>query len=158
MLYKAYAGVILVFATLVLYSVFIFDRDRGEQEWRQAQAERTAEFVFTNFEDWTVYNISKKESEWTSTTNDPILIGPSMEISQAKQTYFRIQLSVNGEREVQVFWRGAGESFSEAKSKVFSGKTIESMVDGDVEQLRIDPAMKPGADFIMQEVRIEKYR
>ncbi|MGO4545096.1 hypothetical protein AB4Z29_09880 [Paenibacillus sp. 2TAB23] len=158
MLYKVYAGVILVFATLVLYSVFIFDSDKGELEWRQAQAERTAEFLFTNFEDWTAYNISKKGSEWASTTNDPILIGPSMETSQVKQTYFLIELSVNGGREVQVFWRGAGESFSETKSKVYSGKTIESMVDGDVEQIRIDPTMKPGVDFVMHEVRIEKYR
>lgn len=158
MLYKGYAGVIALFAVLVLYSVFIFDRDQGELEWRQAQAEKTAEIVYTDFENWTAYNIGKQGSEWTSTTDDPILVGPSLVTSQAKQTYFHIELSVNGEREVQVFWRGAGESFSEAKSKVFSEKTIEAVVDGDVEQIRIDPAMKPGTGFAMHRVHIMKYR
>ncbi|MFS0838714.1 hypothetical protein [Paenibacillus sp. 1P03SA] len=158
MLHKIYSGVIVLFAALVLYSVFIFDRDRGELEWRQAQAEKTIELVYTDFENWTSYNIGKEGSEWTSTTNDPILIGPSMESSQAKQTYLGIELSINSGREVQVFWRGAGESFSEAKSKVFSGKSIETVVDGDVEQIRIDPAMKPGVNFVVQKVRIVKYR
>ncbi|WP_068775061.1 hypothetical protein [Paenibacillus sp. FJAT-26967] len=158
MLYKGCAGVIVLFAALVLYSVFIFDREKGELEWREAQAEKTAEITYTDFENWTAYNISKEGSQWTSTTNDPILIGPTMVTSQAKQTYLRIELSVNGAGEVQVFWRGTGESFSEARSKVFSGKTIEIMVDGDVEQIRIDPAMKPGVDFAVHRVRIMKYR
>lgn len=158
MLYKMFSGVIVLFAALVLYSVFIFDRNRGELEWRQAQTEKTAEFVYTDFEKWTAYNISKEGSEWSSTTNDPILIGPSMETSQAKQTYLGIELSVKGGSEVQVFWRGVGESFSEAKSKVFSGKTLETVVDGDVEQIRIDPAMKPGASFSMHKVHVMKYR
>ncbi|MVO98215.1 hypothetical protein [Paenibacillus lutrae] len=158
MLYKGYTGVIVLFTALVLYSVLIFDREKGELEWREAQAEKTAEILYTDFENWTAYNISKKGSKWTSSTNDPILIGPSMVTSGAKQTYARIELTINGAGEVQVFWRGTGESFSEAKSKVFSGKTIEMMVDGDVEQIRIDPAMKPGVDFIVHRVLIMKYR
>lgn len=158
MLYKGYAGIIVLFAALVLYSVFVFDPDKGELEWRRAQAEIAAEAKYTDFENWTAYNISKDGEEWISMTNDPILIGPSMETSQAKQTYFRIELSVKGNRKVQLFWREAGESFSEAKSKIFSSKTIELMVDGDIEQFRIDPAMEPGAQFVIHAVRIVKYR
>lgn len=158
MFYKGYAGIIVLFAALVLYSVFIFDHDKGELEWRQAQGEVIAESEYIDFDNWTIQNISKDEDGWTSMTNDPILIGPSMETSQAKQTYIHIELSVKGDHNVQVFWREAGQSFSETKSKVFSGKTIEFMVDGDMEQIRIDPAMESGVQFTIHAVRIAKYR
>jgi hypothetical protein len=156
MIRYGYKTLVILFSALVLYSVLFFNIEKEEVAWRQSQVQQLAEVMYERFDEWTAYNIDKSKA-WLSTTNDPILIGPSLDTADAKQTYIRVEL-ISSDNQIQLFWRTKDTGFSEEKSKVFTAGPIEAMVDGDVEQIRIDPAGKPGAIFALNKVQIKKYK
>lgn len=148
--------IVALYTLLTLFSIFFFDRDKEEIKWKLAQWNLINELTFTHFDNWTLYNMNLTKP-WVSTTNDPIMISPTIEGPFAKHTYINIQLTT-ASNQVQLFWKGKDEPFAEDRSKVFkSDKAIEIVVDGDVEQIRIDPAERPGLTFTIHQVQVKKY-
>lgn len=154
---KICIGFVLLYAVLTLFSIFVFDKDKEEVKWKLAQLSLIEELSFSKFDDWTLYNLFQQRTPWVSTTNDPIMMSPILEGKSAKQTYIRVQLTT-ASNQVQVFWKRKDEPFTEERSRVFkSGKTIELVVEGDVDQIRIDPAERPGLTLTVHQVQIKKY-
>ncbi|MOA00829.1 hypothetical protein D3C78_1202040 [compost metagenome] len=150
----------LVLATLYLLLVMgglLLNRDKEELRWRQNGSIEQNHDVYTNINEWAAFNIVKDE-EWKSTSNDPTLLSPLFTVADAAQTYLHIEM-VTRSNQVQVFWRGQNEDFAEERSKVFDSRSaIEMIIDGDVEQIRIDPAEQPGVTFAVHQVDVKKYK
>lgn len=151
----------LVIATISLLMVMgglLLNRDKEELRWLQSSSgvELTHD-VYTDMNEWTASGIVK-DGEWKSTSNDPILLSPLLAAVDAKQTYLHIEMATGSDR-VQVFWRGRDEGFAEERSKVFDSRSaLEIMIDGDVEQIRIDPAELPDVSFTVHQVEVKKYK
>lgn len=150
----------LVLATICLLMVMgglLLNRDKEELRWKQSGSVELTHEVHTDMNEWTASGI-EKDGEWKSTSNDPILLSPLLAAADAKQTYLHIEMATGSDR-VQVFWRGRDEGFAEERSKVFnSHSAMEIMIDGDVEQIRIDPAEQPGVSFTVHQVDVKKYK
>ncbi|CAH1200777.1 hypothetical protein PAECIP111893_01563 [Paenibacillus plantiphilus] len=150
----------LVLATISLLMVMgglLLNRDKEELRWRQSGVAELTHVVYTDMNEWEASGI-EKDGEWKSTSNDPILLSPLLAVADAKQTYLHIEM-VTGSDRVQVFWRGQNEGFAEERSKVFnSHSALEIMIDGDVEQIRIDPAEQPGVILTVHQVDVKKYK
>ncbi|MBW7473957.1 hypothetical protein K0T92_04320 [Paenibacillus oenotherae] len=149
----------LVLATICVLMVMgglLLNRDKEELRWKQSGSVELTHDVYTNLNEWAASGI-EKNGEWISTSNDPILLSPLFALADAKQTYLHMEM-VTGSDRVQVFWRGQNEGFAEERSKVFnSDSALEVMIDGDVEQIRIDPAEQPGVSFTVHQVDVKKY-
>jgi hypothetical protein len=142
---------------LMVMGGLLLDRDKEEVRWKQSGSVELKQDIYTNMEEWIAYNIAKSKA-WTSTSNDPIMISPLFAVADAKQTYVHLDLDTQSDR-VQVFWRGRNENFAEERSKVFDRHgDIEMMIDEDVEQIRIDPAERPGVTFTLHQVEVKKYK
>ncbi len=156
MIRKVLLCIVTVYIMLVMGSLFLFDRDQEEFQWRKHGKIELRHSVFTDSEQWVVYNVAKG-TEWESTSNDPILLGPLMTSIEAKSTEIYVELTSKS-KHIQVFWRAKNEAFIEARSKLFSSSAqIELVVDQDVEQVRIDPADQLGVKFTIQKLEIRKY-
>lgn len=150
----------LVIATICLLMVMgglLLNREKEEVRWRQSGSVELTHDVYTDMNEWTAAGI-ERDGDWKSTSNDPILLSPLLAAADAKQTYLHIEM-VTGSDRVQVFWRGRDEGFAEERSKVFdSHSAMEIMIDGDVEQIRIDPAEQPEVSFTVHQVDVKKYK
>ncbi|WP_337104127.1 hypothetical protein [Paenibacillus sp. YIM B09110] len=150
----------LVLTTICLLMVIgglLLNRDREEMRWKQNGSIELNHEVYTNMNEWTAYNILK-DGDWESTSIDPILISPLFAAADGKKTYLHIKMVTDSDR-IQVFWRGRNEDFAEERSKVFDNHSaIELMLEGDVEQIRIDPAEQPGVSFEIHQVDVKRYK
>ncbi|WP_405080470.1 hypothetical protein ACI48J_23590 [Paenibacillus chitinolyticus] len=157
MMHFFYKIIFFLYAGLILFSLLFFSRDSEELKWKQKQWLLAGESSFNNMDNWTTYNINKKE-QWISTNDDPILISPLLNDMGAKQTLIEIEIDSTSSQ-VQIFWRSNDEeNFSEQRSKTFNSRDpIKFAADGDVKQIRIDPGNVPNAVFKIKEVKIKKY-
>jgi hypothetical protein len=158
MIRKMFFGCALLYALLIMYSLFVFDRNLEEIQWKLQKYEFLNHVSFENIDNWTFYNIRREGNQWTSTTNDPIVISPEIIGIGSKYTLVSIEMK-SSDKKIQVFWKAGEQAFSEERSQVFTNaQSIVMLIDSDLDQIRIDPAGAENHTFHISKINVKKYR
>ncbi|KIL38724.1 hypothetical protein SD70_24660 [Gordoniibacillus kamchatkensis] len=154
-LYKSYSILIILLFIIVMYSILFFNINNEDIKWQLKDATIVAESQFDTFQEWKKSNIKNENEELISTNNDPFIISPSIKNYKTKKALIELDVKTDSST-VQIFYKKANEpQFTEEKSKVLKTNSLKAIIDGDFDQIRIDPTEKKGSHFKIIHVDIK---